>query len=181
MRRLVACEWSTGKSAQAISPAGFALNHHALRRERLRRPDWAKFTSISIRVEMLALGVGFTLSLSTTRKLTHGASKSVRSLRTSWLAFTNRTAGRPAQSAHGRRRVGSETTRSSQRSRSAPHPRRSTIAALVGQLIRPVRKAPRLSQIDQVLLSLLCGGRKLGMLLEQHVEFVLVEHNKGAI
>ena len=60
---LVAWEWSTAKDPHAISRARFALNHHALLRERLRRPDWAGFTSISTRVEMLALGVGFTVSL----------------------------------------------------------------------------------------------------------------------
>jgi hypothetical protein len=60
---LVAWEWSTAKNPEAISQARFALNHHALLRERLRRPGWAGYTSIKTRVEMLALGVGFTVSL----------------------------------------------------------------------------------------------------------------------
>jgi hypothetical protein len=62
---LVAWEWSTAKNPEAISRARFALNHHALLRERLRRPDWAGYTSISTRVEILALGTGFTVSLTT--------------------------------------------------------------------------------------------------------------------
>jgi hypothetical protein len=37
---LVAWEWSTAKNPEAISRARFALNHHALLRERFRRPEW---------------------------------------------------------------------------------------------------------------------------------------------
>jgi hypothetical protein len=61
---LVAWERSTAKDPHAISRARFALNHHALLRERLRRPEWVRFNSIKTRVEMLALGYGFTVSLS---------------------------------------------------------------------------------------------------------------------
>jgi hypothetical protein len=40
---LVAWEWSTAKDPSSISCARYGLNHHALLRERLRRPDaeWA--------------------------------------------------------------------------------------------------------------------------------------------
>ena len=62
---IVALEWSTSKNPDTISPARFALNWHALFRERLRHPEWEQYTSIVTRVEMLALGYGFTVRLAT--------------------------------------------------------------------------------------------------------------------
>ncbi len=61
---LVAVEWSTAKDPSSISPARFALNHHALIRERLRRSEWGDYQAVVTRVEMLALGYGFTVRLS---------------------------------------------------------------------------------------------------------------------
>lgn len=61
--RLVAVEFTTAKDPGYISEARFALNHHALIRERLRRSDWDRFHSVATRVEMLALGYGFTIRL----------------------------------------------------------------------------------------------------------------------
>jgi hypothetical protein len=62
--RLVAWEWSTAKELASISLARYALNHHALIRELRRHEDWAKrYASVVTRVEMLALGSGFTFSL----------------------------------------------------------------------------------------------------------------------
>lgn len=61
---LVAVEWSTAKDPSSISPARFALNHHALVRERLRRAEWSGYEALGTRVEMLALGYGFTVRLS---------------------------------------------------------------------------------------------------------------------
>lgn len=60
---LVAWEWSTAKDATSISASRYGLNHHALLRERLRRPGWRRYTSVATRVEMLALGYGFTVVL----------------------------------------------------------------------------------------------------------------------
>jgi hypothetical protein len=60
---LVAHEWSTSKNPDSISPARFALNWHALFRERHRRPEWERYSAIVTRVEMLALGYGFTVRL----------------------------------------------------------------------------------------------------------------------
>jgi hypothetical protein len=60
---LVAWEWSTAKDPTSISAARYALNHHALLRERLRRPEWESFATIVTRVEMLALGYGYTVRL----------------------------------------------------------------------------------------------------------------------
>jgi len=60
---LVAQEWSTSKNPDSISPARFALNWHALFRERLRRPEWERYSAIVTRVEMLSLGYGFTVRL----------------------------------------------------------------------------------------------------------------------
>jgi hypothetical protein len=60
---LVAQEWSTSKNPDSISLARFALNWHALFRERLRRPEWKRYTAIVTRVEMLSLGYGFTVRL----------------------------------------------------------------------------------------------------------------------
>ena len=62
---IVAMEWSTSRSPDTISPARFALNWHALFRERSRRPEWDRYTTIVTRVEMLALGYGFTVRLDT--------------------------------------------------------------------------------------------------------------------
>lgn len=53
---LVAVEWSTAKDPANISPARFALNHHALVR-------WGEGQPVATRVEMLALGYGFTVRL----------------------------------------------------------------------------------------------------------------------
>jgi hypothetical protein len=60
---LVAWEWSTAKDPTSISAARYALNHHALLRERLRRPEWERYTTIETRVEMLALQYGYTVRL----------------------------------------------------------------------------------------------------------------------
>src|SRR5438045_563895 len=60
---LVAVEFTTARDPGYISEARFALNHHALVRERLRRSDWGRFQSVATRVEMLALGYGFTVRL----------------------------------------------------------------------------------------------------------------------
>lgn len=60
---LAAVEFSTAKDPASISDARFALNHHALVRERLRRDDWERFESVATRVEMLSLGYGFTVRL----------------------------------------------------------------------------------------------------------------------
>lgn len=62
---IVAIEWSTAKNPDRISPARFALNWHALFRERLRHSDWERYTTIVTRVEMLSLGYGFTVRLDT--------------------------------------------------------------------------------------------------------------------
>lgn len=62
---IVAMEWSTSKNPDSISPARFALNWHALLRERLRRPEWERYTTILTRVEMISLGYGFTVRLNT--------------------------------------------------------------------------------------------------------------------
>lgn len=60
---LVAVEWTTAKDASRISPARFALNHHALLREQRRRPEWGGYDRIATRVELLALGEAFTVRL----------------------------------------------------------------------------------------------------------------------
>jgi hypothetical protein len=60
---IVAVEWSTAKDPASISPARIALNHHALLRERLRRPEWEPYTALATRVELLALGIGYTVQL----------------------------------------------------------------------------------------------------------------------
>lgn len=60
---IVAVEWSTARDPSNISPARFALNYHALLRERLRRPEWSEFACVATRVEMLALGEAFTVQL----------------------------------------------------------------------------------------------------------------------
>jgi hypothetical protein len=60
---LVAVEWSTARTPDSISPARFALNHHALIRERLRRPEWEAFETVVTHVEMLALGYSYTVQL----------------------------------------------------------------------------------------------------------------------
>jgi hypothetical protein len=60
---IVAVEWSTAKDPASISPARIALNHHALLRERLRRPEWEPYTAFATRVELLALGIGYTVQL----------------------------------------------------------------------------------------------------------------------
>jgi hypothetical protein len=66
---IVGLEFSTAKDPAGISPARFALNHHALTRARLAAvrddPDgpWAPYTAVATRVEMLALGYGFTVQL----------------------------------------------------------------------------------------------------------------------
>ena len=60
---LVAVEWSTARDASSISPARAALNHHALLRERLRRPEWQPYRRVATRVEMLALGEAYTVWL----------------------------------------------------------------------------------------------------------------------
>lgn len=60
---LIAVEFSTAKNPASISSARVALNHHALIRERLRRPEWNGFQAVATRVEMLALGYGFTVRL----------------------------------------------------------------------------------------------------------------------
>jgi hypothetical protein len=61
---LIAVEFSTARDASSISPARLALNHHALVRERLRRPEWGQFRKVATRLEMLASGDGFTIELS---------------------------------------------------------------------------------------------------------------------
>ena len=61
---IVAFEFSTAKSLTGISPARFALNHHALAREALQRPEWRnQFTRAITHVEMLALGESSTVAL----------------------------------------------------------------------------------------------------------------------
>ncbi len=60
---LVAVEWTTAKNPKSVSPARFALNHYALLRERQRRPEWQRFQAVATRVELLALGEGFTIRL----------------------------------------------------------------------------------------------------------------------
>lgn len=60
---IVAVEWSTAKDPASISPARIALNHHALLRERLRRPEWEQYEAVATRVELLALGIGYTVQL----------------------------------------------------------------------------------------------------------------------
>jgi hypothetical protein len=60
---LIAVEWSTARDPSSISPARIALNHHALLRERLRRPEWERYSRIATRVEMLALGESYTQEL----------------------------------------------------------------------------------------------------------------------
>ena len=52
---LVAVEWSTAKDASSISPARYALNHHALLREKRHRPEWYRYEHIATRVVLLAL------------------------------------------------------------------------------------------------------------------------------
>jgi hypothetical protein len=61
---LNAVEWSTARDPASISPARIALNHHALLREQLRRPEWERYSRIATRVEMLALGESYTQKLS---------------------------------------------------------------------------------------------------------------------
>jgi hypothetical protein len=60
---LIAVEWSTARAPSSVSPARIALNHHALLRERLRQPEWQRYSRIATRVEMLALGEGYTREL----------------------------------------------------------------------------------------------------------------------
>ncbi len=60
---LVAVEWSTAKGDSSVSPARFALNHHALLREQRRRPAWKGYRTVATRVELLALEESFTVRL----------------------------------------------------------------------------------------------------------------------
>jgi hypothetical protein len=60
---IVCVEFSTARDPAAVSPARFALNHFAVQREQLRRPDWAGFAKIATRVEQVALDDGFTVEL----------------------------------------------------------------------------------------------------------------------
>jgi hypothetical protein len=61
---IVAFEFSTAKSLTGISPARFALNHHALAREVLQRSEWrSQFKRVITHVEMLALGESSTVAL----------------------------------------------------------------------------------------------------------------------
>ena len=62
---LVAVEWSAARDASSISPARIALNHHALVRERMRRPEWERYRHVATRVELLALGEAYTVQLDT--------------------------------------------------------------------------------------------------------------------
>lgn len=62
---LVAVEFSTSQSPDWISPARFALNHHALLREQRRHPEWSQYRNVATRVEMLRVGEGFTVRMST--------------------------------------------------------------------------------------------------------------------
>lgn len=62
---IVAQEWSTSKNPDSISQARYALNAYALLRERHLREDWQQYTAVVTRVEMIALGYGFTVRLQT--------------------------------------------------------------------------------------------------------------------
>jgi hypothetical protein len=62
---LLALEFTTAKDPQSLSPARTALNHWALLRERLRRPEWARFQNVGTRIERLALESGTTVYLGT--------------------------------------------------------------------------------------------------------------------
>jgi hypothetical protein len=61
---LMAVDFTTAKDPAYVSEARFALNHHALIRARDRCPEWQRFQTVATRVELLALGYGFTVWLS---------------------------------------------------------------------------------------------------------------------
>jgi hypothetical protein len=65
----MAVEFSTARNIDAVSPARFGLNHWALRfkqRDEVQRDPsslWGRIKHFGTRVEMLALGIGYTVTL----------------------------------------------------------------------------------------------------------------------